>query len=97
MLPGCVTGQLAKQYNRSLYLIGLIVYVGYAVFLFFTNYGVLSWITEHNSESLVQSMKAEKPWIEASREFGGLLIVVVVLLINMYWLTRANRAKPTYS
>jgi hypothetical protein len=27
-------------------------------------------------------MKAEKPWIEESREFFGLLIILIVLVIN---------------
>ena len=79
-----------KQYNPLLYIIGLVVYIGYAVYLFFDNEGVLSWANEHDAENIVQSMKATKPWIEETREFGGLLILVVALVINMIWLKRTN-------
>jgi hypothetical protein len=44
--------------------------------------GVISWATEHHAENLVQTMKATKPWIENTREFGGLVIIVVVLGLN---------------
>jgi hypothetical protein len=77
-----------RRYNPALYIIGLVVYIGYAVYLFFDNQGVLSWAGEHNAENIVQSMKATKPWIEETREFGGLLILIVALLINMIWLRR---------
>jgi hypothetical protein len=76
------------KYNRVPYIIGLVVYTGYAVYLFFDNQGVLSWAGEHNAENIVQSMKATKPWIEETREFGGLLILIVALVINMIWLGR---------
>jgi hypothetical protein len=29
-------------------------------------------------------MKAEKPWIEETREFGGLLILMAVFALNLY-------------
>jgi hypothetical protein len=77
-----------RKYNPILYIIGLVVYSGYAVYLFFDKQGVLSWAGEHNAENIVQSMKATKPWIEETREFGGLLIVIIALLINMVWLRR---------
>ena len=77
-----------KKYNPVLYIIGLVVYTGYAAYLFFDNQGVLSWAGEHNAENIVQSMKATKPWIEETREFGGLLILIVALVINMIWLRR---------
>jgi hypothetical protein len=56
--------------------------IGYGVYLFMGTDGVFSWATAHNRENLVQSMKATKPWIENTREFGGLLIIIVVLSIN---------------
>jgi len=74
-----------KKYNPVLYIIGLVAYIGYAVYLFFDKQGVLSWAEEHHAENIVQSMKATKPWIEETREFGGLLILIVVLIINMVW------------
>jgi membrane-associated HD superfamily phosphohydrolase len=86
---------ITKRYNPILYIFGLAVYLSYGLYLFFEKSGVLNWATEHNAESIIQMMKAEKPWIEATREFGGLMIVIIVLLINLLWL-RKNR-KPLIS
>lgn len=55
----------------------------YAVRLFIDPNGVMAWFNEHNAENLVQSMKATKPWIEQTREFGGLSIILVVAVINI--------------
>jgi len=84
-----------KKYNLILYIIGLVIYIGYAVYLFFDKQGVLSWFGEHNAESITQTMKATKPWIEETREFGGLLILIVVLLINMAWLKKRSSVDKT--
>ncbi|HEY0669834.1 MAG TPA: transmembrane 220 family protein [Sphingobacteriaceae bacterium] len=80
-----------NKFNLTLYWIGLAVYVSYAIFLFFDNTGVLNWATEHDAENIAQSMKAAKPWIEETREFFGLLILVGALLTNMIWNTRLKR------
>jgi hypothetical protein len=56
--------------------------IGYGVYLFMGADGVFSWATEHSRENLVQTMKATKPWIENTREFGGLLIIILVLGVN---------------
>ena len=72
-----------NQFDIKLYWIGLAVYLSYAVFLFFDKTGVLSWAFEHDAENIAQSMKAAKPWIEETREFFGLLILVGALLTNM--------------
>lgn len=82
---------LKKTYNPVLYIIGLIVYAGYALYLFFDRTGVLSWIRDHHAESIVQSMKATKPWIEETREFAGLLILIAALAANTMWLGRRNK------
>ena len=71
-----------NKYYPKAYLIGIFVYLGYAIFLFFTKDGVWDWITKHDAEDIAATMKAEKPWIEDTREFFGLLILIVVLLIN---------------
>ena len=71
-----------RKYYPVAYLIGIAVYFGYAVYLFFTKDGVLDWAIKHEAESIVQTMKAEKPWVEDTREFGGLLILIVVLGVN---------------
>ena len=81
-----------KKYKRSLYMVGLAVYIAYAIYLFFNKTGVLNWIKEHQAENIVQTMKATKPWIEETREFFGLLIVIVVLIINIVWLRRSTKA-----
>ena len=80
----CFLAFRGKYYPRA-YLIGISVYLVYAGYLVFTKDGVLDWINQHNAESLVQTMKAEKPWIEDTREFGGLMILVVVLLIDYFY------------
>lgn len=77
---------LRKNYVPGLFILGLVVYLGYAVYLFFDKQGVLNWANEHNAESITQTMKATKPWIEETREFGGLLILTIALVINMLWL-----------
>lgn len=80
-----------KKFNPALYIIGFIAYTGYALYLFFDKQGVLSWANEHNAENIVQSMKATKPWIEETREFGGLLMLIIVLLVNFFWLKNTKR------
>jgi len=86
-----------KKYNPALYIIGLVIYLAYAAYLFFDKQGVLNWVEEHNAESIVQSMKATKPWIEETREFGGLLILIIVLLINMFWLKKQKHLSTANS
>jgi hypothetical protein len=56
----------------------------YAIYLFFDHNGVISWASEHAAESLVTSMKAEKPWIEETREFGGLVILIAAMSLNLF-------------
>ena len=75
------------------YLAGVGVYLAYAVFLFFARDGVLDWVEKHDAENIVQTMKATKPWIEETREFLGLLILVVVLLIN-YFYVKKKEGRP---
>lgn len=77
----CYLAYKNKWFPKA-YLIGIAVYTLYAVYLFFTKDGVMDWAQKHDAESLVTTMKAEKPWIEDTREFGGLLILIIVLLIN---------------
>lgn len=78
------------KYPRGMYIAGLLVYAGYAAYLLFDKTGVINWAGKHHAENLVHTMKAEKPWIEETREFGGLLIVIIVLLVNMRALSRTR-------
>ena len=82
-----------ERYYPKAYLLGIGIYVLYAGYLFFTKDGVMDWMNEHNAENLVQTMKAEKPWIEDTREFGGLLILIIVLLID--YLTAIKKKSAT--
>ena len=70
-------------HHRSLYIIGIALYAIYGLYLFFDKNGVLSWASDHASESLVRTMKAEEPWIEETREFGGLVILIIALSLNL--------------
>jgi len=80
------------RYNRTLYITGLIVYGAYALYLFFDKTGVLDWIREHDAENIVQTMKATKPWIEETREFLGLVILMAALVANMIWFRKYRKS-----
>ncbi|WP_207493800.1 transmembrane 220 family protein [Aridibaculum aurantiacum] len=82
---------LQNRYNRTLFIIGLAVYIPFAIYLFFEKDGVLSWMNDHAAENIVQSMKATKPWIEETREFFGLLLLIIALTANMIWLSRKSQ------
>jgi general stress protein CsbA len=73
-----------KEIVPAAYIFGITVFTLYAVYLLFDKTGVLDWAEEHQAESIVQSMKATKPWIEETREFFGLLILIIVLLVNYF-------------
>lgn len=73
-----------KYYPRA-YLAGITVYTIYAAYLFFTIDGVWDWITKHDAENIAQTMKATRPWIEDTREFFGLMILIVVLTIDYFY------------
>jgi len=79
----CWRAARGRFYPKA-YLAGLVVYGIYAAYLFFDRDGVWSWATKHQAENLVQTMKAEKPWVEETREFGGLLSASASLLWNSF-------------
>lgn len=80
------------RYRPGMFVFGLVIFLAYAAYLLFDKTGVLSWLQQHEAENIVQSMKATKPWIEETREFFGLLILVLALVLNMVWL-RAKEKK----
>jgi hypothetical protein len=89
-----------SRYFPKAYIAGIIVYAILAVPRFLDNDGVLSWMNEHNSENLAQSMKASKPYIENAREFFGLLILIISLLANLIyynWVFSKNRSQSKAS
>jgi len=81
---------LNKKYNRNLYFAGFVVYSAYALYLLFEKNGAVSWIKNHHAENIADTMEATKPWIEETREFFGLTILIAVLIINRRWLKRKN-------
>lgn len=81
---------IRKRNYPRLTLAGIILLFIYACYLFFDKDGVLSWLTEHQAENIAGSMKASTPWIEETREFFGLLILITVLSINLYTLKKES-------
>jgi len=70
------------KYHPKAYLIGSAILLVYAAYEFFSPDGVLDWFNKHNAEDIAGTMKAEKPWIESTREFFGLLMLIGVMMIN---------------
>ena len=80
---GLCAYRAAGKGKAGLERMAILIYIVYAAFLLFTQNGVVDWYEKHEAENLVQSMKATKPWIENTREFGGLIIMIVILAINL--------------
>jgi Transmembrane family 220, helix len=79
------------RFLKLSYRIAIIIYSVYALYLFFDQNGVLSWANDHGAESLVQTMKADKPWIEETREFGGLFIMIFAISVNLIYSFRHKK------
>ena len=77
------------------YWIGIIVYGLYAAYEFFAKDGVLDWMQKHHAENIAHTMKAETPWIEETREFFGLIILITILLLNYFYSRRTRTHKNT--
>jgi len=73
-----------NKFYPKLYLVGIVVYAIYALYKVFDENGVRDWITKHQAEDITGSMKATQPWIEETREFFGLAILITVLLIDFF-------------
>ncbi|MDV6217491.1 transmembrane 220 family protein [Mucilaginibacter sp. L3T2-6] len=71
-------------YYPWVYLVAIAFYLVYAVILFFSKDGVRDWVVKYNRPSIVETMQAEKPYIEKTREFFGLLIVAAALAIDYF-------------
>jgi len=83
---------IRKKFFPPAYWAGFIVYGAYAVYKVFDKNGLLDWITKHNAQNIAGTMKAETPWVEETREFFGLVIVITVLTINYVYLSRIKRS-----
>ena len=82
----------SKFYPKA-YWLGILVYTAYAVYKIFDQNGILDWINKHGAENIAETMKTEKPWIEESREFFGLLILICVIIINLIYAKRKKATK----
>lgn len=83
-----------NSYFPKAYIIGIVIYLIYAIYLLFDKTGVINWAADHQAENIAQSMKATKPWIEETREFFGLLIQVSVLSVNLFYAKKMAGPKP---
>lgn len=72
-------------------LVGLAFFGGYAIYKVFDPNGLLDWMNLHHAENIAETMKAEKPWVEESREFFGLFIIISVLSINYFHSRKKNK------
>jgi hypothetical protein len=79
------------KFKPLLYWIGYAAYTPYAIYKIFDENGVLDWITKYHMQNIAGTMKAETPWVEETREFFGLVIVITVLVINQVYLSRKKK------
>jgi hypothetical protein len=83
---------IKKRFFPPMYWVGFVVYAAYALYKVFDENGIIDWIKKHNAQNIAETMKAETPWVEESREFFGLVILIVVLLINYIYLKKYTKA-----
>lgn len=73
---------IKQKFPKIGYFIGFAIFGIYAIYKMFDENGVIDWIRFHQATSIASTMKAEQPWVEETREFFGLVIILVVLFIN---------------
>ena len=71
-----------EKFYKNAYTGGFIFSSLYAVYKLLDQNGVIDWMRFHDAANIAATMKAEQPWIEESREFFGLAIILIVLFIN---------------
>jgi hypothetical protein len=76
---GAALVSLSKALGRYSEFWAAIVIGGAVAGLIYAVPGVLNFIEYGSFEELTGKMTASKPYIESTREFGGLLIVLIVL------------------
>jgi hypothetical protein len=80
-----------NQYYPTLHLTQVGLSILWAIYILVWHNGVQEWFDEHTSAELVYRMQADKPWIEETRELGGLLITAMVGGIQ--WFQGNKKAK----
>lgn len=83
------------RFYPAAFLVGIAIYGAYAGYKIFDQNGLIDWIQQHNAENIAETMKARKPWIEESREFFGLIILIVVLIIDFRYAMNLRRKKAS--
>ena len=87
----CYLKFIQKPISTIAYWAGFLVFGVYAIYKMFDTNGIIDWVQFHNASNIASTMKAEKPWIEESREFFGLVIILIVLCINYF---KSNKNQP---
>ena len=79
-----------EKFYKNAYTGGFIFFSLYAVYKLLDQNGVIDWMRFHDAANIAATMKAEQPWIEESREFFGLAIILIVLFINYKKFTKTE-------
>jgi hypothetical protein len=70
-----------RYYPRNVMFVMLAFYLGYSFFFF---KGVIEWWAQDDKSILFDDLaKMQHPYIEESREFLGLMICIIVLIIHL--------------
>lgn len=70
-----------RYFPRIFMIVMLLALTGYAVFFF---KGILEWLRQDDKSVIFDDIaKMQHPYIEESREFLGLMICIIVLLIHL--------------
>jgi hypothetical protein len=85
----CILAAFKMYFRWALYVL-LAAFIVYS-FVFFN--GVKEWFSQPDKSVLFDDvMKMEHPYIEESREFLGLMICIIVLLIHLLLSRKRTRA-----
>jgi len=79
-----------EKFYKNAYTGGFIFFSLYAAYKLLDQNGVVDWLRFHDAANIAATMKAEKPWIEESREFFGLVIILIVLFVNYKKFTKTK-------
>lgn len=80
-----------QKYNRPALIFLMVVCIGGSIYYF---PGLIELFSDHEIGDLTKTMKAEKPFIEKSRESLGLLLSFLVLLYHYFQAARQKRKHP---